>query len=158
MPLYEHVFLARQDVSSGQVEALAEKFSSLITGAGGTIAKTEHWGLKTLAYRIKKNRKAHFTLLNIDAGHEAVTEMERQMGLDSDVIRFLTLSVDEHEEGPSAAMQSRSGRDDHRGRRGGRQDDNSRRPAPRRDGPAPGAADARGKSDAPETGAKKESE
>jgi len=156
MPLYEHVFLARQDVSSAQVEALTKKFSDLITGAGGTIAKTEHWGLRTLAYRIKKNRKAHFTLVNIDAPHEAVAEMERQMGLDTDVIRFMTLRVAEHEEGPSVAMQARSGRDDSRGRRGGRHDDRPRRPAPRRDDPAPAAATD--KNDAPETGAEQETE
>lgn len=121
MPLYEHVFLARQDVSTQQVEGLQETFRSLIEENGGSVAKTEYWGLKSLAYRIKKNRKAHYTLMNIDAPHEAVAEMERQMGLSTDVIRFLTVKIDEHEDGPSAMMR-RSDRDDRDGRRGPRRD------------------------------------
>lgn len=121
MPLYEHVFLARQDVSTQQVEGLQQTFRTLIEENGGSIAKTEYWGLKTLTYRIKKNRKAHYTLMNIDAPHEAVAEMERQMGLSTDVIRFLTIRVDEHEEGPSAMMR-RSDRDERDGRRGPRRD------------------------------------
>jgi small subunit ribosomal protein S6 len=129
MPLYEHVFLARQDISAQQVEGLLQSFRSLIEENGGTIGKTEYWGLKSLAYRIKKNRKAHYTLMNIDAPHTAVAEMERQMGLSTDVIRFLTIKVDEHETGPSAMMRrsdrdDRDGRDrgDRDGRRGGRRD------------------------------------
>ncbi len=121
MPLYEHVFLARQEVSTQQVEGLQETFRSLIEENGGSIAKTEYWGLKSLSYRIQKNRKAHYTLMNIDAPHEAVAEMERQMGLSTDVVRFLTIKVDEHEDGPSAMMR-RSDRDDRDGRRGPRRD------------------------------------
>ncbi len=125
MPLYEHVFLVRQDVSSAQVETLTAQFKAIIEGDGGTIAKAEYWGVKSLTYRIKKNRKAHFSLMNIDANHSAVAEMERQMQLSEDVVRFLTLKVDAHEEGPSAMMRSRGGRDDNRGGRdrGGRDRD-----------------------------------
>lgn len=130
MPLYEHVFLARQDISAQQVEGLQQTFRSLIEENGGKIGKTEYWGLKSLTYRIKKNRKAHYTLMDIDAPHEAVAEMERQMGLSTDVIRFLTIRVDEHEEGPSAMMR-RSDRDDRDGR-GDRGDRGDRR-GPRRD-------------------------
>ena len=111
MPLYEHVFLARQDVSTQQVEGLLDTFRALIEENGGSVGKTEYWGLKSLTYRIKKNRKAHYTRMNIDAPHEAVAEMERQMGLSTDVIRFLTIRVDEHETAPSARMR-RSDRDD----------------------------------------------
>ncbi|MGD2024574.1 MAG: 30S ribosomal protein S6 [Methyloceanibacter sp.] len=121
MPLYEHVFLARQDVSTQQVEGLQQTFRTLIEDNGGSVAKTEYWGLKSLAYRVKKNRKAHFTLLNIDAPHNAVAEMERQMSLSTDVIRFMTIRVDEHEDGPSAMMR-RSDRDERDGRRGPRRD------------------------------------
>lgn len=117
MPLYEHVFLARQDVSSQQVEALVEQFKTVITNGGGTVGKVEAWGLKSTSYRIKKNRKAHYTLMNIDAPPAAVAEMERQMGINEDVIRYLTLKVDAHETEPSAMMQKRD-RDD-RGDRGG---------------------------------------
>ena len=127
MPLYEHVFLARQDISAQQVEGLLQTFRSLLEENGGKVGKTEYWGLKTLAYRIKKNRKAHYTLMDIDAPHEAVAELERQMGLSTDIIRFITIKVDEHEEGPSAMMR-RSDRDD-RGDRGDRGD----RRGPRRD-------------------------
>jgi small subunit ribosomal protein S6 len=118
MALYEHVFIARQDVSAQQVEALTEEFKTVLESNGGSVAKNEYWGIKTLAYKIRKNRKGHYTLLNIDAPHAAVAEMERQMRLHDDILRFITLRVDEHEEGPSAMMQSR-GRDDRRGGRGG---------------------------------------
>ena len=129
MALYECVFIARQDVASAQVEALTAAFTEIITEAGGTVAKTEYWGLKTLSYRIKKNRKGHYTLMNIDAPFEAVSEMERQMRLHDDVLRQLILRVEAHEEGPSAMMQSRStGRDGRRGdREGGRDRDRARR-------------------------------
>lgn len=125
MPLYEHVFLARQDISAQQVEALLQTFRSLIEERGGQVGKTEYWGLRTLAYRIKKNRKAHYALMNIDAPHEAVAEMERQMRLSTDIIRFLTVKVDEHETGPSPMMRradrdERDGRGDRGDRRGGR--------------------------------------
>jgi small subunit ribosomal protein S6 len=146
MPLYEHVFIARQDVSAQQVENLTEQFSNIITENGGTIAKSEYWGLKNLAYKVKKNRKGHYQLLNIDAPHAAVAEMERQMGLNEDVLRHLTLRVDEHEEGPSAMMQSRNDRgrggrsDRDRGDRGGfRGGDRDRGP---REDRAPGEAAA----------------
>ena len=97
MSLYEHVFLARQDISAQQVEALLQSFRTILEERGGTVAKTEYWGVKSLAYRIKKNRKAHYTLMNLDAPHEAVAELERKMRLSTDVIRFLTVRVDEHE-------------------------------------------------------------
>jgi small subunit ribosomal protein S6 len=120
MPLYEHVFLARQDVSNAQVETLTKEFTDIIEQGGGKIAKSEYWGVKSLAYKIKKNRKAHFSLLNIDAPKEAVAEMERRMGLSTEVIRFLTLKVDEHETEPSVMMR-KSDRDDRRDDRfGGR--------------------------------------
>lgn len=125
MALYECVFIARQDVAAAQVEALTAAFTEIITENGGSVSKSEYWGLKTLSYRIKKNRKGHYTLLNIDAPFEAVAEMERQMRLHDDVLRQLVLRVDAHEEGPSAMMQSRStgrdGRDGRDGRRGDRE-------------------------------------
>lgn len=119
MALYEHVFLARQDVSQQQVDALVEQYTGLISEMGGSVAKTEYWGMKSLAFRIKKNRKAHYTLMNIDAPSDAVGEMERQMGINEDVLRFMTIRVDEFEEGPSAMMR-KSDRDDRRGGRGDR--------------------------------------
>ena len=118
MPLYEHVFMARQDVSSQQVDALVDQFRGVIEGAGGRIGKVENWGLKSLTYRIKKNRKAHFTLLNIDAPPAAIAEVERQERLNEDVVRFLTIRVDELEEGPSAMLR-KSDRDDRDGGRPG---------------------------------------
>ena len=111
MPYYECVYIARQDVPSAQVEGLTETYSNLIAENGGKVEKTEYWGLKTLSYRIKKNRKGHYVLLNIDAPHPAVAEMERQMRISDDVLRILTIKVDALEEGPSAMMQSRAGRD-----------------------------------------------
>src|ERR1700710_2692078 len=105
MPLYEHVFLARQDLSAQQVEELTTTLSGVITQMGGTIAKNEYWGVKSLSYRMRKNRKAHMTLLNIDAKPEVLTEVERQERLNEDVLRYLTIRVEEHEEGPSAMMR-----------------------------------------------------
>ena len=99
MALYEHIFLARQDVTQQQVEALTEQIKSKIASLGGAVTKVEPWGLKSLAFRIKKNRKAHFTLINIAAPSEAVIELERTLGLNEDVLRFLTIRVDEHEAG-----------------------------------------------------------
>src|SRR3989338_3635890 len=119
MALYEHVFIARQDVSQQQVEALTEQYSNILKEQGGSVSKTEYWGLRNLAFKVKKNRKGHYTLMNIDAPHAAVAEMERQMGISDDVIRFLTVRVEEHETEPSAMMQSRGDRGD-RGDRGGR--------------------------------------
>lgn len=127
MPLYEHVLLGRQDISAQQFEGMVETFGAVIKDNGGSIEKTEHWGLKNLTYKIKKNRKAHYVLLNINAPHEAITEMERQMGLSTDIIRFFTLKVDEFESGPSAMMR-RSDRDDRRGPRRDRDDRSPRRP------------------------------
>lgn len=115
MPLYEHVFLARQDVSQQQVDALTTEYKQVITEGGGTIGRTEYWGLKSLAYKIKKNRKAHFTCINIDAPHAAVAEMERRMGLSTDVLRFMTIRVDALEEEPSIQMKKGNDRDDRRG-------------------------------------------
>jgi len=105
MSLYEHIFMVRQDASNSQVETLTAQFRQIIQDGEGSIEKHEYWGVKPLAYKVRKNRKAHFTLLNIDAPHAAVAEMERQMTLSDDVIRFFTLRVDEHEEGPSAMMR-----------------------------------------------------
>lgn len=123
MPFYENVFIARQDVTTAQVEGLTELFSGIVTANGGNVTKKEYWGLKSLSYRVRKNRKGHYTLLNIDAPAAAVIEMERQMRIHEDVLRQLTVRVDELEEGPSAMMQSKGGRDrDDRGDRGPRGD------------------------------------
>ena len=111
MPLYEHVYLARQDVSAQQVEELTTQFKGVIEGLGGKVTKNEYWGVKSLSFRIKKNRKAHFTLLNIDAPPAAINEVERQQRLSEDVLRFMTVRVEELEEGPSAMMR-KSDRDD----------------------------------------------
>lgn len=121
MALYEHVYIVRQDLTAQQVETMTEAFKQVITQGGGKIGKVEYWGVKSLAYRLSKNRKAHFTLINIDAPPAAVTEMERQMGLNEDVLRHITLRVEAFEEGPSAMMRKRedSDRDDRDGRRGG---------------------------------------
>ena len=107
MALYEHIYLARQDVTAQQVEALTENLKSLVAAQGGSVSKVEAWGLKSLAYRIKKNRKAYFTLMNIDAPSAAIVELERQLGHNEDVIRFMTVRVDEHEAGPSAMLRKR---------------------------------------------------
>jgi small subunit ribosomal protein S6 len=111
MPLYEHVFLARQDVSQQQVETLTKEFSDIIAEGGGKVTKTEYWGLKGLAFKIKKSRKAHYSLINIDAPSAAVAEMERRMGLSTDIIRFITLRVETLEEEPSVMMRKQD-RDD----------------------------------------------
>ena len=116
MPLYEHVFLARQDVTAQQVEEMTAQFKGIVEGLGGKITKSEYWGVKGLSFRMNKNRKAHFTLFNIDAPPAAVTEVERQERLNEDVLRFITIRVEAHEEGPSAMMR-KSDRDD-RGERG----------------------------------------
>jgi len=134
MPLYEHVYLARQDLSVQQVEELTAKLSAVITDAGGKITKNEYWGLKSLSYRIAKNRKAHLTLLNVDAPSAALTEVERQERLSEDCLRYLTIRVDELEEGPSAMMR-KSDRDDRgdRGDRGGDRGGRGGERRPRRD-------------------------
>jgi len=117
MPLYEHVFLARQDISASQTEGLIETFKKIVEDKNGSIEKTEYWGLRSLAYKIKKSRKAHYALMNIDAPHEAVAEMERQMQLNDDVIRFITLRVDELETEPSIQMKVKTSRDERRSER-----------------------------------------
>ncbi|WP_340150058.1 30S ribosomal protein S6 [uncultured Sneathiella sp.] len=121
MPLYETVIIARQDISSQQVETLTEAASAFISDGGGKVAKVEQWGLRNLAYKIKKNRKGHYVLLNIDAPADAVKEMERNLRLNEDVLRHMTIKVDELEEGDSVMLQSRSSRPD---RRRDRDDDN----------------------------------
>ena len=110
MTTYEHVFIARQDVSPQQVDALLETFKSVITEGGGNVGKTEYWGLRNMAYRIRKNRKGHYVLMNIDAPHAAVAEMERQMGIHEDILRFMTLRTEALDDKPSAMMQSREDR------------------------------------------------
>jgi small subunit ribosomal protein S6 len=117
LPYYETVFIARQDISATQVESLADAFTKTIEDRGGQIAKREVWGLRPLAFRMKKQRKAHYVLFNIDAPAPAVHEMERQMRLNEDILRHLTVRVDALEEGPSAMMQMRAGRGDDRPRR-----------------------------------------
>ena len=125
MALYEHVFIARQDISASQVEALTDQFSTIISENEGRIAGTEYWGLKNLQYRIKKNRKGHYVLMNIDAPHAAVAEMERQARLNEDVIRFMTVRVEELTEGPSIVLKQKAEKDQ---RRGGRDRDRGDRP------------------------------
>lgn len=117
MPYYENVFIARQDISASQVDTLTDAFAGAIENLGGKVAKREYWGLKNLAYRIKKNRKGHYVLLNLDAPADAVQEMERQMRINEDILRYLTVRVDELEEGPSIMMQSRGDRRRDRGDR-----------------------------------------
>jgi small subunit ribosomal protein S6 len=115
MPLYEHVFLSRQDVSAQQVEELTAQFKGIIEQMGGKVTKTEQWGVKSLSYRLQKNRKAHFTLLNLDGPSAALNEIERQERLSEDVLRYITVRVDEHEEGPSAMMRKSDRDRDDRG-------------------------------------------
>ena len=122
MPLYEHIYLARQDVSPQQVEEMTNSLTQVLTAGGGKVTKNEYWGLKSLSYRIKKNRKAHYSLLNIDAPAPAIAEMERQMRINEDILRFMTVRVDELEEGPSAMLQKRDRDDDRSDRPGGRPD------------------------------------
>ena len=119
MALYEHVFIARQDLSNAQAEGLIEHFGQVLKDNGGEVVGSEYWGLKTMAYKINKNRKGHYAYVRSDAPAPAVQEMERLMRLHEDVMRVLTIKVDEHEEGPSAVVQSSNQRDD-RGDRGDR--------------------------------------
>src|SRR5436305_1615633 len=118
MPLYEHVFLARQDASPQQVEELTTQMTGIVEQGGGKVVKTENWGVRSLTYRMNKNRKAHFVLLNIDAPSAVVAEIERQERISEDVIRYLTVRVEEHEEGPSAMLR-KVDRDRDRDDRGG---------------------------------------
>ena len=118
MPLYEHVFLARQDASAQQVEELTAQMTGVVEQHGGKVTKTENWGVRSLTYRMNKNRKAHFVLLNIDAPSAAIAEIERQERISEDVIRYLSVRVEELEEGPSAMMR-KADRDRERDDRGG---------------------------------------
>ena len=112
MALYEHVFIARQDLSNAQAEGLVEHFGQVLKDNGGSVIGSEYWGLKTMAYKINKNRKGHYAYVRSDAPPPAVQEMERLMRLHEDVMRVLTVKVEKHEEGPSAVLQSRSQRDE----------------------------------------------
>ncbi len=135
MPLYEHVFLARQDLAQAQVDALAQTATDIIETNGGRVVRTETWGLRSLAYRIQKNRKAHYVGIDFEAPAPVVAELERQTQINEDVVRYLTIRVDAHEQGPSAMMRKseRSERGDRgdRGDRGPRRDRDDR--APRRE-------------------------
>jgi small subunit ribosomal protein S6 len=129
MPLYEHVYLARQDVTAQQVDELTEQLKGVIQQMGGSVVSTESWGVKSLSYRLRKNRKAHFTFMNVDAPAAAIAEIERQERLNEDVLRYLTVRVEEHETGPSAMMRKADrerDRDERRGER--RRDRDDRRP------------------------------
>ena len=141
MALYEHVFLARQDITPQQVDGLVEQYKGVLEANGGKVGRVENWGLKSLTYRIKKNRKAHYTLLNIEAPSAAVLEMERQMRINEDILRFLTVRVEELEEGPSAMLQKRD-RDDRPERGGDRFERGPRRDRPRREDEATETAEA----------------
>ena len=134
MPFYESVFIARQDIAAPQAEALADTFTSIIDAQGGKVTKRENWGLRNLAFKVKKNRKGHYILFNIDGPPAAIAEMERNMRIHEDVLRYMTVRVEELEEGPSAMVRSRGREDGERegGGRGGRFGDRERRP--RRDG------------------------
>ena len=115
MPLYEHVFLARQDLSQAQVDTLAAAATEIVESNNGKVTKTETWGLRSLAYKIQKNRKAHFVLLNIEASGDVIAELERQTQINEDVLRYMTIKVDAHEAGPSVMM--RKGERDRKPRR-----------------------------------------
>ncbi len=117
MPLYEHVFISRQDLSNTQAESLVEHFSAVITDNDGKVVDSEYWGIKTMAYKINKNRKGHYAFLRTDAPAAAVQEMERLMRLHEDVMRVLTIKVDQHAEGLSVQMQKREERSERRERR-----------------------------------------
>jgi small subunit ribosomal protein S6 len=143
VPFYENVYIARPDISAAQVEALTESMTAIIAENGGKVTKNEYWGLKNLAYRINKSRKAHYSLLNIDAPSAAVSEMERNMRINEDILRYMTVKVDELDPEPSVMMQSRGSRDDRGGRPGrggfgggGRRDE---RPSESRSGDKPPA-------------------
>ena len=118
MALYEHIFIARQDISTQQVEGLTDMITAVLEENDGKITKNEYWGLKSLAYRVKKNRKVHYSLLNIEADHAAVAEMERRISLNDDIIRHLTLRVDAHETDESVQMRNKNLDDRRTPRRG----------------------------------------
>jgi small subunit ribosomal protein S6 len=133
MPFYENVFIARQDISATQVETLADTLAAVVTEQGGQVTKREYWGLRNLTYRMKKNRKGHYMLFNLDAPPVAVSELERTMRINEDVIRYLTVRVEALEEGPSAVMQNRGRGEERERERGGRRGygDRDRDEAPR---------------------------
>ncbi|MEM7171231.1 MAG: 30S ribosomal protein S6 [Pseudomonadota bacterium] len=120
MAYYECVFIARQDVTAAQVDGLTDDFTKIIEDNGGSVASKEYWGLRTLAHRIKKNRKGHYVLLNLDAPSDAIQEVERNMRISDDVVRYMTIRTEVLPTGPSVMMQNRGGRDDRGGRRPGR--------------------------------------
>jgi small subunit ribosomal protein S6 len=151
MPLYENVFIARQDISGAQVDAIADQFTQLIADHGGEVKKRENWGLRNLAYRMNKNRKGHYVLFNIEAPAPAIAELERTMRINEDVLRYLTIKVDALEEGPSPVMLNRGSREDRprrsdrdryedRGDRGDRDRGSYERPAAAVEAPAAPAA------------------
>ena len=117
MALYEHTFLARQDLAQAQVDALAEAATKIVTDHGGKVVKTETWGLRSLAYRIAKNRKAHYVMLEIDGPGDTVAELERQSQINEDIVRYMTVKVDAHEDGPSVMMRKQERDRERRGRR-----------------------------------------
>jgi small subunit ribosomal protein S6 len=133
MPLYEHVYMARQDLSQQQVEELTAQYKGVVEQMGGKVAKVEYWGVKSLTYRIRKNRKAHFTLMNVEAPPAALVEVERQEHISEDVLRALTVRVDEHEAGPSAMMRKADRDRDRDERRGERRRDRDGPRGPRED-------------------------
>ena len=133
MPLYEHVYLARQDLSQQQVEELTAQYKGVVEQMGGKVAKVEYWGVKSLTYRIRKNRKAHFTLMNVEAPPAALVEVERQEHINEDVLRAMTVRVDEHEAGPSAMMRKADRDRDRDERRGERRRDRDGPRGPRED-------------------------
>lgn len=120
MAFYEHVFIARPDISEAQVKTLIKDYSKIIKDNGGKIAKDEYWGLRNLAYKIRKSRKAHYVLLSVDGPHKAVAEVENKERYEDDILRFMTIRVDELEEGPSAIVRAKGGDDDTDDRKGGR--------------------------------------
>lgn len=134
MALYEHIFLARQDLSGAQVDELIQNYKTLIEENGGSVGRIENWGLKSLQYRMKKNRKAHYALMDIEAPGPAIHEMERQMRINEDILRYMTVSVEAHEEGPSVMLQKRDRDDRGRGDRD-RGDRGPRRPRENSDRP-----------------------
>ncbi|MEK9855179.1 MAG: 30S ribosomal protein S6 [Rhodobiaceae bacterium] len=154
MRLYESVFIARQDISSAQVETMADEFAGIITEAGGKIHKREYWGLRSLAYRIKKNRKGHYIMFNLETDAATLKEYERIMGLNEDVLRFLNIRIEEVDESPSIIMQNKGERGD-RGDRGDRGSRPPRAEAPKAEAPK-AEAPAEDKAEAPAEDSKTE--
>jgi small subunit ribosomal protein S6 len=152
MRLYESVFIARQDVSTQLVETLTKDFSAIIENGGGKIHKHEYWGLRALAYRVKKNRKGHYVMLNIEADNDTLREYERIMGLNEDILRFMNVSIEEVEEGPSVMMQAQKAERSPRGERSDRGDrgdrgDRDTKPAPAGDADSEAPAETAAKAD-----------